>query len=773
MTFLHPTLALAGAACIAVPIIIHILMRRRRRPILWGAMRFLLEAMRKQRKRLRLEQILLLATRCLLVLMVGLAIGRPLLGAAGVFSGRAATTLYILLDNSLAASATDTAGQSALARHRASAARVLAGLDGAAGDRAGLIALAAPAEPLIAPASPDIAGVRRLIDEVAPAHSAADLAGAAAILHDRISGDRAEGRTVVLVLSDFLEGSVELDRTLAALGARVSVVASRPAAAGVSNVSIVGVEPLRPVLIAPGAGGPGEAAAPTGDQVRVLLRRSGPGVNEPGVTKVRLRVQGKDGPGGVSETVTAWTAGAAEATAILSANAPGSTGAAVLIAEIDRDAIAPDNTWRRPIEVRSGLRVGLISPRQSARSGGLNPDSAADWLRLALSPESLGRERWRAGGPDSDVEVVGVEPGALDAARLAALDAAVVASPDAVSADGWRRLRLLADAGGVVIVVPPPEATVHLWADSFTREFGLDWTVSREARELGDGGGVSAARGPFAPGEDLFALFAAELPDLVKPVRVRRALAVEFGAGTGEAALRLIDGTPLVVVGSPGASPAAEGSGEGQGPRRGLVVLLTVSPALGWTDLPTKPLFIPLVQEVLRQGVGRARGSWSERAGARPAVPAGAIELRPLTGWGDGDTAAEPVGIDESGRAARPIRTSGLYSAADDRGGTRALIAINADARGGRGEAQAPEAVRQWLAGLGGRVEWVETQATEAGATPSEPLTLSRGESDDRLSVPLLMAALALAAIELALARWFSHADARSARPVATKGAAA
>lgn len=64
MTLLHPILFGAGLACIAIPIVIHLLMRRRRKPVMWGAMRFLMEAYRKHKNRLRLEQILLLTTRC-------------------------------------------------------------------------------------------------------------------------------------------------------------------------------------------------------------------------------------------------------------------------------------------------------------------------------------------------------------------------------------------------------------------------------------------------------------------------------------------------------------------------------------------------------------------------------------------------------------------------------------------------------------------------------------------------------------------------------------
>ena len=56
MTFLHAGLAAAAVGAVAIPILIHLLMRRRRRPVMWGAMRFLLEAYRRQRRRLMVER---------------------------------------------------------------------------------------------------------------------------------------------------------------------------------------------------------------------------------------------------------------------------------------------------------------------------------------------------------------------------------------------------------------------------------------------------------------------------------------------------------------------------------------------------------------------------------------------------------------------------------------------------------------------------------------------------------------------------------------------
>src|SRR5215207_4944822 len=95
----------AGAAAMAIPIIIHILNRRRFKTVTWAAMEFLLRAMRKNRRRLRFEQWVLLATRCALVLLLGMALARPLgceNPAVALMGGRTGVSVFVI-DNSYSA----------------------------------------------------------------------------------------------------------------------------------------------------------------------------------------------------------------------------------------------------------------------------------------------------------------------------------------------------------------------------------------------------------------------------------------------------------------------------------------------------------------------------------------------------------------------------------------------------------------------------------------------------------------------------------------------
>src|SRR5688572_12194591 len=74
--FTNPGYLAAAAAAISVPIIIHLINRMRFKRLRWAAMEFLLKSQKRNRRRLIIEQLLLLALRCLLIGMVGLLVLR-------------------------------------------------------------------------------------------------------------------------------------------------------------------------------------------------------------------------------------------------------------------------------------------------------------------------------------------------------------------------------------------------------------------------------------------------------------------------------------------------------------------------------------------------------------------------------------------------------------------------------------------------------------------------------------------------------------------------
>ncbi len=757
MTFLNLGLFAAGAAAVSIPIIIHFLFRRRRKPVVWAAMRFLIEAYKKHQRRLKLEQWLLLATRCLLLLLIALAIGRPVAESAaqalGLGGGR---TIYFVVDNSLAASARDIAGdgRSSLDRQKEKASQLIDALG--SGDRAALISLGAPAQPIVVPPSADLAAVRGLIESLENTDARADLAGAFSAISRELREDPdRSGQAVVVALSDFRLGAADVSRPLDAVFAeipRLKLSASRPADAPLGNVQVISAEPLRRIVLARDATG-GAAV-----DVRVRLRRTGAAVGESGVSTVRLTIERAGGePATFASTQVRWSAGQSEADVVLSAPVANlsENGVAAIVASIDRDAIEGDNRFARPVQVRSAVRVGVAARR---RFGALPaPDALLpeDWLRLALAPS------------DTDpIEVIDVDPNAIDTPTLAALDAIFLPRPDLIDEPAWRRIGAFARSGGLVFVSPPTETTVHLWSDPMARALGLPWRIVREAQSLGEGEPLSDEQ----PRSPIFEMVQSELPELARSVTVFQTLPIIEGADApGMRPLLVLEDESTWLIAAPPGRDESETTEEGQDnteSARGLVLYLASAPALTWTDLPARPFIVPLLQELVRQGVGEAAGGSVFTAGERLQPPARTAELVPLKDEQD----RSRLSVAPSGLTVEPVRNAGLWQAIDRQSAARGLVAVNADISAGRTEVQPASAVREWLLGsgvAGDDFAWIsEADSDSSGATIAQT-----ADNSAWLSYPLLIAAALIALLELALARLFSHASIKPAAS-ATGGSA-
>jgi len=101
MGFVTPAL-LGGALLIGVPIVLHLVMRRDVRQLVFPALRFVQQRKAVNQHRLRLRQLLLLALRCAAICLLAFALARPTLrgsGAAGMKDRPIAAALVV--DNSL------------------------------------------------------------------------------------------------------------------------------------------------------------------------------------------------------------------------------------------------------------------------------------------------------------------------------------------------------------------------------------------------------------------------------------------------------------------------------------------------------------------------------------------------------------------------------------------------------------------------------------------------------------------------------------------------
>jgi hypothetical protein len=102
LPFANPAYLVAGAALISAPIIIHLINRMRFKRVRWAAMEFLLKAQKKSRRRLIIEQLILLMLRCLLVALTALLVLRYLdVGLDQLFGTQKDNLHIIVLDDTL------------------------------------------------------------------------------------------------------------------------------------------------------------------------------------------------------------------------------------------------------------------------------------------------------------------------------------------------------------------------------------------------------------------------------------------------------------------------------------------------------------------------------------------------------------------------------------------------------------------------------------------------------------------------------------------------
>ena len=125
MQFLNPAL-LAGTLLFAVPLLIHLLNRQRHKRRPWAAMDFLLRAYQKQRNRLRNENLLLLLLRCLIPILLALAVARPLWKeAVSLITGGGVVHHVFVLDGSYSMGLRQDGAQTPYERARALVGRAL------------------------------------------------------------------------------------------------------------------------------------------------------------------------------------------------------------------------------------------------------------------------------------------------------------------------------------------------------------------------------------------------------------------------------------------------------------------------------------------------------------------------------------------------------------------------------------------------------------------------------------------------------------------------
>lgn len=423
---------MAAAGLAMVPLLIHLLNRRRYRDEPWAAMQFILSAVQRTRRRLRTEQWILLAVRTVVMALVGLAVARPYLKpkSALLSVGERRVDRVIVLDDSLSMRAGTSAEPSALEVAKSAIDRLMERSAGSGGFA--LVTASRPARAWFDQPVQDRLAVRQAVESIGGTWAASDLHGALEQADAILSRSTAppEAREIY-VFSDFCErdlkelpGSAESPFAPVVSASRIvlfrSTSGSRPNRA-VTDLRVVG----QPALL--------NGAA----EIRAEVTNFS--THEMAATALSLHVAGREagrkalGPlaGGGKATVEFHIALAPGAVHVIEA----------MLNRSDEDWLPDDDRRRLAVDVPPRWRVLLVETRAAhGRS-----DHSLFYYQLALG----GIDSAPSNG--SPFDVTQVEPVQFRDVVLKDYDVVVVADWATLQPGDFERLRRFVTLGGGLI----------------------------------------------------------------------------------------------------------------------------------------------------------------------------------------------------------------------------------------------------------------------------------------------------------------------------------
>lgn len=445
--FASPWLLL-GAALAAVPIVIHLLFRRPYRDVPWAATRFLLAATKKHAKRLRLEQLLLLAVRVAVLLLVAAALARPYLSTPKAVGPDPPKHRVIVLDASYSMGH-ETGGRTRFALAKEAAREVIEAAR--PGDAFHLVRMTdlGPRVVIVRPAY-QAAQVGETLDEQALTFGRADPLAALRDVKNLLRQASQLPSKEVLILSDFQqadwrpagEQGEELRRLLDEIGKTATVrlfdAGSADAAnAAVTDVAIEGsfVRTGRPVRL----------TATVRQHASFDRRRE----------RVELHVDGR-----LVATETADLRPNENATVAFT-HVFADAGPHAIQVRTPPDALPTDDARYLAVTARDRLRVLLVNGVAAGRP----EQTATFYLRQALAPAAT-----ESAAGESDFEPVLIGEADLAGQDLGGFDAVVLSNVGILTDQEAGRPRAFAAAGGGVVLAlgenVRPEAYNRVLADA-------------------------------------------------------------------------------------------------------------------------------------------------------------------------------------------------------------------------------------------------------------------------------------------------------------------
>jgi len=628
-SFLNPAFLWALPA-IAIPVIIHLLSRRRLPEVPFPTTQFLRQLEPREIRRLRLRELLLLLLRTLALLMLVLAFARPTLTPQHAVT-HAAAAVAILIDDSESMAALDEQGRPRIDGARA---RALAILDAARpGDE---LTLATTTQPEAGGSghAPDRVRLRRAIAKIEASALPAKMAPAIQSARRALQRSALTARELYLI--------TDLQRSNFTTEARGEIAAATAAGERVYLVPLVrsrianhAFEDVDPML-RPGPEGKGL-------ELRSRLANHADAASD----RVAIRARRGDALiGGGDVTLRADEVRWAAMPLDWRASGDSAADAEPVLIEADQDALPIDDRWYAVLGAPRRLRVLRIT---ESREAGQAPPRFAS---LALDPGRNGA---------SGFTVEEGSPTALLSLGPSRADVVLLEDVASLSSDSETRLRsFLREGGGLVVALGPHSDPAYYSSHLFPGLIDL----ALEGPEQAPAGGSLELKARL-PSHYVLEGLTVGVGSVLTQARLTGLMRAHTTSSRAEVVVQTTGGLPLVVS-APG------------------VAVFLSSLADDWGDLPYSGAYVPLVRGLVSHAARAAKSAalGSPRVGEPPvarldAAPGGALLVHGPGGY-TSQAAVQAEGTRYRAVADIPAVRPGFYTF-ESGGKTLATVGVNVD----------------------------------------------------------------------------------------------
>jgi hypothetical protein len=574
MTFAVPAFLLAVLAG-AIPLVLHMIHTQRAEEVRFSTLRFLRASVQRTRRRKYLEDVALLSLRVLALVLIAIGLSRPAIsGLRALWGSGTPTAVAIVLDNSASMALLD-GGTQRFETARRAVENLLDGLR--EGDAVALLPTGGPAAPELGKLVHTHETVRQALGQCRVSGEKADLAARLREARALLSGADAIHRAVYVITDNQAlswKGLTEDDADPRARDMPLVLVnVGRDPA---PNVALGNLRLESPALT---------VGVPIGVSVEVRNTSALPQQRH-----VELHVDGSRE--GVSAPLSLPPGGTTRQEFHFSVDRGGAHRGEVRLAEEDGSAL--DNRVHFALAVDQRISVAVLKPRRHE----IAYADDAFYLERALAP---------TGGDGWAIRVTTLTPEQLTTEPLGKHAVIWCVNLPALVGPAVERLHdYVWDGGHLVWVCGPnvqPGAYNQMDAQSGHCLLPLPLDSTPQAGETRRIGFLDRDHSALAP--------LAEPASLYQSVLVHRHLPVTWPPGADARLLaRLDDGKPLLTwrrVGS------------------GSVLFLGTALQAEWTNLPLRPIFLPLVARLTFHLAGAEAARSQGLAGAPLVVPAGAM----------------------------------------------------------------------------------------------------------------------------------------------------